>query len=529
MKSFLRVLLLVGLLFPTLFVLNAHAQEDIATEHISLFKSIIIQEENTDIRIREEIHYFFPNPKRGIIREIPTDYKVQAGFRRPTTLVLNEVYYFKEDQPDRRFSQFERTTRSGYTIFKIGDPDVTIQGTYIYIIDYTLKNAVNYFEDYDEFYLNVVGYGWEVPIKNAVTRINTPGEITEKVCFTGPQGSTESDCTFEDVSENEVAVSVNSPLDRFESFTVVLKMPKGTLEDTTGRQRIAFLLSNVGILLPIPFFFLILGVLKKKGKNKKITIIPHYEPMKGIYPLLAGYIHRARLDNKHITAEIIQLALDGHIKIRQEKRKTYILEKDNIEKEIKEDLPRSIYSGLFKGKDSVSTKNFPSDFYLTVRSLILKLSNEVYDNDYFDKKRKKLKGNWITIGIAGIILSFFAMAPLSNMAATGWFLGLLFSSILLLIFSSRVDLRAQKGNEIYHELEGLKMYINTAEKHRIEFHNDPEKFRGVFETLLPYAVIFGLEKKWANEFKDIYKEPPSWYEGDVSAFNAYILASSISG
>jgi uncharacterized membrane protein len=72
------------------------------------------------------------------------------------------------------------------------------------------------------------------------------------------------------------------------------------------------------------------------------------------------------------------------------------------------------------------------------------------------------------------------------------------------------------------------MYIDTAEKHRIEFHNDPEKFRGVFETLLPYAMIFGLEKKWAKEFEDLYKDTqPDWYRGDFSAFDVYMLSTAV--
>jgi hypothetical protein len=73
------------------------------------------------------------------------------------------------------------------------------------------------------------------------------------------------------------------------------------------------------------------------------------------------------------------------------------------------------------------------------------------------------------------------------------------------------------------------MYIDTAEKHRIEFHNDPKKFRGVFEKLLPFAMLFGLEKKWAGEFKDLYKETqPDWYRGDFTAFDAYMLTRTMS-
>ena len=41
-------------------------------------------------------------------------------------------------------------------------------------------------------------------------------------------------------------------------------------------------------------------------------------------------------------------------------------------------------------------------------------------------------------------------------------------------------------------------------------------------------MIFNLEKKWANEFKEIYTETPDWYEGDFTTFNAYYLANSLS-
>lgn len=528
MKRVLKGFLFAVLVSTIFFVVSTHAQEDLlTTEQITLFESNIELEENTDINIREEIHYFFASPRRGIIREIPVDYKVQAGFKRPTTLILENIYYYKKDQPERRFSEYERSSKRGYAIFKIGNPDITIHGEYVYIIEYTLRNAVNYFEDYDELYLNVTGLGWNIPIKNAHANITVPGEITDKLCFSGPIDSTISDCSFEAVSENEVNVSVDTELGAFEGYTVVLKMPKGTLEDTTGRQRIAFLLSNIGILLPVPVFFFLLTILKKKGKNKKITIIPHYEPEKEMYPLLSGYVYHSKLDNKHITAELIQLAIDGHIRIKQEKRNKYVLEKDNVEKEIKLELPKTLYSGLFKDKDSISTNKIPSDFYLTVRDLNNKLQQESYEEGYFDKNRKKLKNKFSLFGTLGLFMSFLIITPLSNIAATGWGIGLIISSVLSIIFSSKVDIKGKKGNEMYYELEGLKMYINTAEKHRIEFHNDPEKFRGVFESLLPYAIIFGLEKKWAGEFKDIYKEPPSWYEGDMRAFNTYVLASSI--
>ncbi len=163
----------------------------------------------------------------------------------------------------------KEASSSGYAIFKIGNPDITITGEYVYVIDYTLKNAVNYFDDYDELYLNITGDGWTVPIKEASAKITTPGEITDQLCFTGPIDSTDSNCSFKSNSEKEVTISTGSQLNSREGLTVVLKMPKGTLEDTRGSQRIAFLASNLGILLPIPILLLLFTILKKKGGMRK--------------------------------------------------------------------------------------------------------------------------------------------------------------------------------------------------------------------------------------------------------------------
>jgi hypothetical protein len=49
------------------------------------------------------------------------------------------------------------------------------------------------------------------------------------------------------------------------------------------------------------------------------------------------------------------------------------------------------------------------------------------------------------------------------------------------------------------------------------------------EKLLPYAVLFGHEKEWAEELGRYYEElgqQPTWYAGH-GAFNAGLFASSI--
>lgn len=149
------------------------------------------------------------------------------------------------------------------------------------------------------------------------------------------------------------------------------------------------------------------------------------------------------------------------------------------------------------------------------------------DKDAISTSRELLK---MLLTIAPIFLGIFTLSssPFFIMSASfGWLFGILISLLLLFIFAMKLDIRTEVGNEMYTFLLGLKMYINTAEKERIKFHNDPKKYTEVFETLLPYAMIFGLEKKWAEQFEDIYTTPPEWYQGDFSTFNSIYFLNSL--
>jgi uncharacterized membrane protein len=42
----------------------------------------------------------------------------------------------------------------------------------------------------------------------------------------------------------------------------------------------------------------------------------------------------------------------------------------------------------------------------------------------------------------------------------------------------------------------------------------------LFERYLPFAMAFGVERKWARAFQEIYRDPPTWYVGtNATAFD----------
>jgi hypothetical protein len=97
------------------------------------------------------------------------------------------------------------------------------------------------------------------------------------------------------------------------------------------------------------------------------------------------------------------------------------------------------------------------------------------------------------------------------------------------------------GRPIMDQLEGLRLYLQTAESDRLNL-NAPEITADRFEALLPYAVALGVEKPWSDAFASALQrahpgdpDPMShyrsgWSSGSWSSSNfSSAVSSSISG
>lgn len=523
MKKLKSLIILLGVF---LFVTPVSAQED---ERILEFTSDIVVNSDASIDIKETIQ-FRPSTtvsRHGLEWRIPYIYSAKA-FRRSTKLSINSVTYYPLLDPSlKTLNQYSRNDENGWAVLRIGDADTYIEGTYVYTVDYTLKySGISYFDENDEVFLNVIGPGWNIPIENASANVKLPGKILESICFTGPDGSQLQDCTINQTSENSFSIKPNSTLNAYEGYTFAVKLPKGSIEDTTKQQFLLGILSNIGVLLPFPVGIFLFGFLRKKYRNERLTIIPYYEPEKDMDSLLAATLLSPVYKPKNISAAIIELATKGYFKIREYEKKKFEFVKN--EKNIDE-LPahlKKIVDTIFALGDTVQLSKLTSFFEASTNAYSLCLDH-LKEEEIFNKNTQKLKPILLVVSFLAFFFTISSSSIFILTASIGWMVGIIISSILLIIFSVGIDIKTVKGNEIYHKLLGLKLYIKTAEKHRIEFHNDPKKYMGVFEKLLPYAMIFGLEKKWAEEFKDIYIQNPDWYEGDFTTFNSFYLVNSL--
>jgi hypothetical protein len=53
------------------------------------------------------------------------------------------------------------------------------------------------------------------------------------------------------------------------------------------------------------------------------------------------------------------------------------------------------------------------------------------------------------------------------------------------------------------QIQGFRMYLDTAEEDRLEKLNPPEKTVALFERYLPYAMALDVENRWAKRFTGV--------------------------
>jgi len=80
------------------------------------------------------------------------------------------------------------------------------------------------------------------------------------------------------------------------------------------------------------------------------------------------------------------------------------------------------------------------------------------------------------------------------------------------------------GQKIRDEIQGFRMYLETAEKARMQALNSPRVTPEVFEQLLPYAIALDVENAWSRRFESETAQAgqnlnhdysPNWYAGNA--------------
>ncbi|OGE80983.1 MAG: hypothetical protein A3H72_00660 [Candidatus Doudnabacteria bacterium RIFCSPLOWO2_02_FULL_48_8] len=312
------VILIVALLTALVLVLPTFAhetQDSDQPEQIEAFDVVIHIQPNASLLVEETIVYNFGVLSRhGIYRDIPLD-----------KLRISDVAVSRNDKPE----PFQLLGSGKNKQIKIGNTNELISGKQTFAISYTIKGAINYFEEHDELYWNVTGTDWQVPIESVFAQVFLPQFVAEKDlkldCFRGSFGSNTSCVQTEVLSDGSVQFA-DSHLQPGEGLTFAFGFPKNVVAQPTAMQIFFRRLQTFWpLLIPLLVLIWLLHRWWKFGRDPKgqSPIVAEYDPPSDLTPAEVGTIIDGRVNKKDLSSEIIHLAVLEFLKIEKVPKKSF--------------------------------------------------------------------------------------------------------------------------------------------------------------------------------------------------------------
>ena len=490
---------------------------------------------NGTTTVQERITLVFIGEWHGIHRTIPVEYPGPQGTNY--TLFLN-VTGVTDDNGNKL--KYESSTSNGFRDLKIYIPGA-VDTTRTLEINYTLRNAVRFFDDHDEFYWNVTGNDWPVPIDHASAFVALPPAAAGSLqaqAFTGVYGSVEHDATAE-VNGANVTSEANNPLPMRGGLTIDIFIPKGILKKPGSLTLMLwFLGSNPIVFLP----FVTLGVmfvlwwLKGRDPDPGISVAPMYEPPAGLTPAEAGALLEDQVHPRDITSTLVDLAVRGYVKIEEVDDKGLVFHhKDYVFHLLK---PQPQWAGLaphervmlenvFGGGQETRLSNLKNRFYTAIPVIRQDIMAALRNKNMYTLDPDSANAFSIVAAIA-IVIAFIAMQVLgwANFVSSAMLLVISAAVSVLVwwLFARKMTAKTTNGSRTWVAVLGFQEFMNRVDADRLK-KMPPD----TFEKFLPYAMALGVEHHWAQAFAGIVKDPPSWYAGTgpYTGFNPIFFSASM--
>ncbi|MET0715476.1 MAG: DUF2207 domain-containing protein, partial [Mycetocola sp.] len=483
---------------------------------------------------------------KGIIRAIPEGY---LGVDLHTQVVS------VTDANGNPVPYDDSETEDGFIQLALGTDDY-VRGSQTYVIEYTQRDAVRAFPDthVDEFYWDAPGTGWEQPFAEAQMRVVVPEELTsaltgQSACYVGPEGST-TQCELSETSVGGVTefASPVAGLAPGENFSLAIAFDKGTFVTPEIPSTwpvftvVPAALAGAGVLS----FLAALAARRRHTRDApgRGIIVPQYTVPKGLDIFVAAdLIGKAA---KAMPAEILSLAVRRNLRIIDDGESSSLFSsKTDYRLQFLTDAGASaadveVLDALFGQrrrpgamKDLSATD---TELAKEVQALVAAAPRASVDAGY--RVKRSVTGTGWYVAIAAVLficaLALF-IAALAMYGINLWVIvglvvavGVVVGTILLVLPRKALT---ERGAEVREYLLGLREYLALAEADRIAMLQSPAGAERVsvedtvnpgdtlemvafYEKMLPFAVLWGIDKEWAEELGRYYEQAgtgPDWY------------------
>jgi uncharacterized membrane protein len=519
--AFVTVLLL-------LFASSAMAR----SYRVARFESTIHVDEDGTIRVSEQISFQFTGSFQGIYRDIPVDYPGPRGSNYSLFVHVDKV-------TDAAGSplKFEKKTSNGYLKLKVFVPGA-LDTTQKVNIDYTVSDAVKYFADYDEFYWNVTGNDWVVPIDAASAIVYFPPGASGAMraqAFSGVYGANAK--ASSSVEGSTASFETTAPLPMRGGLTLDVALDKGVLHEPSGLSKAArFIGSNPILFLPLWAFAVMFTLWWVKGRDPDpgISVAPMYEPPENMRPAEVGTLIDDSVDPRDITAIMVDLAVRGYLKITEVQHKGLLFTSKDYQLDLLKDqaswgdvsdYERVMLEQIFGGGKVTLLSDLKNHFYTALPTIKGEILGALKTKGMYSVDPQSAGGLWvlgvILTAVPFAFLQWTGIADFTNSVGLAVICGVV-SLVIIILFGRQLTATSMKGARTRVQILGFQEFMNRVDADRLK-RMPPD----TFEKFLPYAMALGVEHRWAKAFEGIIQNPPTWYAGDWSTFNTFYLVNSL--
>jgi len=285
------------------------------------------------------------------------------------------------------------------------------------------------------------------------------------------------------------------------------------IERTAAQNNFYAVVATVLLGIGGPLLLLVLWYLV--GRDKPTTFAAEFlsKPPDDTPPGVVGTLLDEHADLQDILATIADLAQRGFLRIRESDAfGTPAYERTNLSDDHLAPFEKETLDALLRGNPFRRLDDVRGSFYSYLPDLQRMLYDQVVARGFFPSSPFATRARYYNIGKWGALLVpilgapaycfTFVLAPLAFLPLL--ILELFFIGLVLL--SRVMPQRTPKGALAAAQWNAFKRYLANIEK-----YTQVNEAKNQFASYLSYAIAFGLEKRWIENFQKVATPAPTWY------------------
>ena len=505
------------------------------------------------LKVVESMTAVFPdyNQNKGICRLIPFTNQNGKNMTLPS-LMWDNLKLTRNGEPENIYS-IEKVVDDGNGYYQVctGTEDYVL-GEQTYVFEYEFTNVVTEFNDgthdYQELYWDTNGNGWGQRFDELTARVHFEDADLwsgKSWCYVGKYGeSGQERCEMERIGDGVEFRTKDLAVGENLTFDVELKARSFVNPELPENYAYVIITVILGLICGCFLVFAFWKYYQNSDKAKYYKgffVKPEYQTNKDYnLPEMAEIYLGKKKDVK--VAMLLELVVQHKIELIRGEKQKWSIKINNLEGLGKEyiDLLSILNGGTQPvAGDIIAVKSNPVSSKLISlknsmeKEIVTNLKNDgLAESKYhFGGSNGRGIGNAIAMSIIAIpVVTMIGLVILStldevfglsqpytgDMVFEEHFFLTAFLMIVVTVFAwnllnettQRYAKHTTKGLEASRYMDGLKDYIGMAEADRMKMLQSvegadvsPEGVVKLYEKLLPYAAVFGLEKSWMEEMK----------------------------